>query len=124
MYHQQLKVLAGQIPRQSPNEGPIRFLHEHARPHVANITCQKLLELRWEELIRPHYSLDSTPSDYHLFLTLHCTLQYKTVSNKEDLNRWREDFFAFKPEPFFRDCIQNRLEKWPKVIGYVSELFD
>ncbi|KOC58772.1 Histone-lysine N-methyltransferase SETMAR [Habropoda laboriosa] len=38
------------------------LLHDNGRPHVSQITVQKLNELGYETLPRPLYSLDGLPS--------------------------------------------------------------
>ena len=44
--------------------------HENARRHVARPVKTYLETLKWEVLPHPPYSLDVTPSDYHLFQSI------------------------------------------------------
>ena len=41
------------------------FHQDNARPHTSLVTGKKLLELGWEVMPNPPYSLDLAPSDYH-----------------------------------------------------------
>jgi transposase len=50
--------------------GKIYFLHDNARPHVSNLTREKLLSFKWTILPHPPYSLYICPTDYHLFHSL------------------------------------------------------
>lgn len=44
--------------------------HDNARPHTSLATRQKLMDLSWKVLMRPSYSSDIAPLDYHLFRSL------------------------------------------------------
>ena len=48
------------------------LLHDNARPHVAQLTLQKLNELGYETLPYPPYSLDLSPTDSSI-VTTSCT---------------------------------------------------
>jgi len=43
------------------------LLHDNACLHTATHTVETLQKLKFEALAHPLYSLDLTPSDYHLF---------------------------------------------------------
>ena len=60
----------------------VSFLHDNARPHVAQQTQAKINELSWEQVTHTPYSPDLVPSDYHLFRSLeHATLRRKRYTN-------------------------------------------
>ena len=45
----------------------VQFLHNNALPHIARLTKEKLMKLRWEILIHLPYFPDLVPPDFHLF---------------------------------------------------------
>ncbi|KOX68389.1 Histone-lysine N-methyltransferase SETMAR, partial [Melipona quadrifasciata] len=57
------------------NRTGVVFHQDNAR---SLITRQKLLELGWDVLSHPPYSLDLAPSDFHLFRSLQNSLTEKT----------------------------------------------
>ena len=59
------------------------FHHDNARPHTSLVTLQKLLELGWDILPHPPYSLDLAPSDYFLFRSLQNFLNGKNFNNDD-----------------------------------------
>lgn len=116
LYCQQLQHLADKLVETRPRHGPVRFLHDNARPHVARATRQKLLELGWEVLPHPPYSPDFAPTDYHFFRSLSGSLEGQAFVNQAELNEWLAEFFASKPAQFYRDGIRNLPEGWQKVV--------
>ncbi|GFX93581.1 histone-lysine N-methyltransferase SETMAR [Trichonephila clavipes] len=46
----------------------VEFHQDNARTQTSVVTRQNLWELGWEVLMRPPYSPDLAPRDYHLFL--------------------------------------------------------
>jgi histone-lysine N-methyltransferase SETMAR len=75
--------------------------HDNACLHTAHATAKKLTDLRLECIPHPAYSLDLTPSDYHVFGPLKEALSGKKFSMddeiKEAVHRWlrshSEEFF-------------------------------
>jgi histone-lysine N-methyltransferase SETMAR len=43
------------------------FHHENARPHTTQATQEIIQKLQWERFDYLPYSMDLTPSDFHLF---------------------------------------------------------
>ena len=73
VYCQQLNKLNNSLQQKRPkmvNRRGFVFHHDNARPHTSLATRQKLLELGWDVLPHPPYSLDIGPSDYYLFHSL------------------------------------------------------
>ena len=61
-----IKNLAEKQPRLVNRDKTIP-LHDNARPHTANRTQLKILELDLGTIDHPPYSPDLSPTDYHLF---------------------------------------------------------
>lgn len=81
LHWRQLDLQTGQILLNHPNHDPIPFLLYNARPPVAIITRQKLLNLGEEVSILILYSPDIVHSSHHLFLSMSSGLRYKAFSN-------------------------------------------
>lgn len=111
LYSQQLDRLAAKIAQVRPGLSQVRFLHDNARPHVAKLTREKLLQLNWEVLVHPPYSPDIAPSDYHLFRSLSNTLQGENFTDEDEIKKWLENFFASKPAHFYKDGIHSLPER-------------
>lgn len=124
IYCAQLEKVAEKLDRMRPGHGPVRFLHDNARPHVANATRLKLLQLGWEVLPHPPYSPDLAPSDYHLFTSLNSAMGDKDFDNEAELDLWLHDFFASKSPEFYRAGIYKLPQKWQKVIDSDGDYFD
>ncbi|GFX56708.1 transposase [Trichonephila clavipes] len=76
------------------------FHQDNAKPHTLVVTRQNLRELGWEVLMRPSYSPDKAPSDYHLFLALQNFLSDKNLGSREDCENQFLDVFANKCQDF------------------------
>jgi hypothetical protein len=68
-YCKVLLKLRDAISRKRPGQlaRGVLLHHANARPHTARATQERIQELQWELLEHPPYSLDSVPSDFHLF---------------------------------------------------------
>lgn len=128
LYSQQLIRLDQNIKekRTGPGHGnkKVILLHDNARPHVALVTQETIIELGWEVLPHPAYSPDLAPSDYHLFRSLEHFLRDKLFSNRDELQNQLDFFFASKPQSFYRDGIRQLSTKWQKVIANKGNYFD
>jgi hypothetical protein len=71
--------------------------HDNARPHTANMMKAVIQELDWEILPHPPYSMDITPSNYHVFRSLFNDLRGVYFNNNAELQNWLYDFFTAKP---------------------------
>ena len=56
---------------------------QETKPHTSLVTRKKLLELGWEVMPHPPYSLDLAPFDYHLFRSLQNHFNGKTFDSNE-----------------------------------------
>lgn len=115
-YCDQLQKLADEIRRTRPQRTRVLFLHDNARPHVAKITREAILNLGWETLPQPAYSPDIAPSDFYLFRSLENGLRNKVFSDEEEVKLFLVDFFLRKPPEFYRKGIESLPERWKKVI--------
>jgi len=59
------------------------FFRKNPHPHVATTTLQRLHELGYEILPDPSYSLDISPTDYHLFKSFNHFLNQKWFTSKD-----------------------------------------
>ena len=115
-YCEQLDRLAAKISELRPRNNRVRFLHDNARPHVANLTRQKLLDLDWEILTHPPYSPDLAPSDYHLFAAMTNAMAGTSFEDEHEITQWLTEFFESKPVDFYRQGIHALPIRWRKVI--------
>ena len=106
------------------NRKGVIFHHDNATPHRSLSTHQELSRLSWEVMLHPLYSLDLTPSDYYLFLSLQNSLNDKTFNDDEAVKSHLVQFFADNEQKFyehiigqgsflvFKKCIQFVLKNW------------
>ncbi|KOC64963.1 Histone-lysine N-methyltransferase SETMAR [Habropoda laboriosa] len=119
--HKKLKDLC---PMLVNLKGPI-LLHDIARPHVSQITVQKLNELGYGTLSHPPYLPDLSPTDYHLFNHLEnflCEKNLKTQAAAEDAF---EEFIDSRTPEFYNIGIKKLVLRWQKRIesnGSYSDL--
>lgn len=100
-YCEQLDRLALKIFELRPGMSRVRFLHDNARPHVARLTREKLLDLGWEVLIHPPYSPDLTPSNYLLFAAMSNAMAGTSFVDEHEISLWLTEFFASKIVDFY-----------------------
>ena len=75
------------------------------------------MELSWQTVPHPPYSLDLAPSDYHLFRSLKHFLRGKTFINYDDLKTAVTNFFALQSLEFWTKGIEDLPNRWEKVIN-------
>ncbi|XP_054158390.1 histone-lysine N-methyltransferase SETMAR-like [Oppia nitens] len=124
VYCRQLEDLQTSLLRKYRNlvkRSGVMFHQDNARPHVSNITRQKLETLEWEVMPHPPYSPDIAPSDYHLFRSLQHFLDGKRFNNKESVETAINDYLANKDEDFFSRGINQLPIRWQKIIEKEGE---
>ncbi|KOC58919.1 Histone-lysine N-methyltransferase SETMAR, partial [Habropoda laboriosa] len=89
-------------------KGPT-LLHDNARPHVSQITVQKLNELGYETLPHPPYSPDLSPTDYHLFNHLENFLREKNLKTQAE-------FIDSRTPEFYNTGIKKLVLRCQKCI--------
>jgi len=92
-------------PSVANNRRIVILLHDNARLHVAKSVKQTLLQLEWEVLPHPAYSLDMAPSDYHLFRLMQHALTDTHLSSYEEVQKWMNEWIASKDTAFYRRGI-------------------
>ena len=119
VYCRQLMKLDKEIKRKrrelATRKGVI-FHQDNARPHTSLVTRKKLLELGWEVMPLPSYSLDLAPSDYHLFPSLENHLNGRTFDSNEAVKNELIHFFACMNQTFYDSGIMNPTERSQKAI--------
>ena len=102
-------------------QGQTIFLHDNARPHVAQVVKAALQELKWEVLQHLPYSPELAPTDYYLFRSLSNHMRSVTFDNEEDLKNWLNKFFDTRPGDFWRNGIDKLVERWEEVVNSNGE---
>lgn len=103
--------------------GPI-LLHNNARPHVSQMTVQKLNELNIEVLPHPPNSPDLAPTDFHFLSiwTVISEIKYSKVTMKQ---KWLFfDFSASRAPNFCVDGINKLVSNWQKCVDSNGAYFD
>lgn len=116
VYCEQLERVSHALQQKRPNRTVTRYLHDNARPHVAKVTREKLLELGWQVLVHPPYSPDLAPSDFHLFNSLSNHMRGKQFENRDQVDATLSDFFASKPVSFYKSGFDKLFARWKQVI--------
>lgn len=116
LYCQQLQRVADAFAKKRTGSNHAIFLHDNARPHVSNLTREKLLQLEWEVLPHPPYSPDLAPTDYHLFRALQNFLKDKEFWTDKELETAVGDFFASKLMEFYKKGIHDLPRRWKYVL--------
>jgi histone-lysine N-methyltransferase SETMAR len=94
-YCLELNVVRQKLAEKQPslvNRKGVLLLHDNARPHIARMTYQKLLEIKFETLPHPPYSPDLSPTDFHLFKHLDHFLQQKKFSTRAAIEDVVQEF--------------------------------
>lgn len=116
VYCDQLQKLKEKLSSYRPKIEKVCFLHDNARPHVANLTRQKLLSFEWEVLSHPPYSPDLAPTDYYLFRSLSNDLRDRVFEDRDEAKTYIDDFFNSKPAEFYRKGIHSLVDRWRWVV--------
>ena len=83
---------------------------------MQDLIQQELGKVGWEVLPRPPYSLDLTPSDYHLFRSLRNCLVTEQFDDQAKLKTNLDGFFSFLSKKFFEDGFVNLPKGWEYIV--------
>uniref|UniRef100_A0A5S6QNF3 Mos1 transposase HTH domain-containing protein n=1 Tax=Trichuris muris TaxID=70415 RepID=A0A5S6QNF3_TRIMR len=126
-YCSELEKMHEKLQRTRPaltnRKGPI-LLHDNARPHVSQMTVQKLHHLGYETLPHPPYSPDLSPTDYHIFKHLDHFLSGRQFKNQEEAKTAFEQFIASKTTDFYATGINALASRWQKCVDCDGSYFD
>ncbi|GFV90615.1 mariner Mos1 transposase [Trichonephila clavipes] len=90
----------------------VRLLHDNAWPHTAFVTKALLKQFEWEVLGHPPYSLDLSPSDFHLFRYLKSHLGGKLFHGDDEIKDEVEMWFRQQAVTFYDCGIQKQTNVW------------
>ena len=84
------------------NRKRVLLQQDNAKPHTANRTAEKIVELEGIELLpHPAYSPDLEPSDYYLFRPMAHLLCGLSFSNVKDVEIACLEFFFSKSKDWY-----------------------
>lgn len=118
--HQKLTSLR---PALVNRKGPI-LLQDNARPHVAQMTLQKLRELGYETLPHPPYSPDLSPTDYHLFKHLEQFMRKKNFKDRDAVENAVRAFMDSRNSDFYASGINKLISRWERCVESNGSYFD
>ena len=110
-----MKNLTEKEPRLVNRDRPI-LLHDNARPHIANRTQLKILELDLETIDHLPYSPDLSPTDYHFFRNWDIFLQGKIFNSQQAVENAFRTFIGSRSPDFYAKGINELPLKWQKCI--------
>lgn len=126
-YCHEIEVVHQKLTKTQPalvnRKHPI-LLHDNARPHVSQITLQKLRELEYETLPHPPYSPDLSPTDYHFFKHLDNFIKEKTYANQSRVENTFKEFLESRSPEFYQTGINKLVYRWHKCVDSNGNYFD
>ena len=126
-YCREIEVFHQKLSEKQPalvnRKGPI-LLHDNARPHVSQVTLQKLNELGYETLPHPPYSPDLSPTDYHFFKHLDNFLKEKIFTKQTTVENAFKEFIDSRRPEFYEKGINELVSRWQKCVDSNDFYFD
>ena len=102
----------------------VLFHHGNAPTHSSAIATAKLVELRYELLPHPPYTLDLAPCDLFLFPNLKIWLGGKRFTSNEAVFAVTEAYLAEFDQPYFVDGLKKLEYRGNKVIDLKWDYFE
>ena len=99
----------------------VLFLQDNTQAHIAHCTMCTLQQLSWEVLPNPPYSLDLTPSDFHLFGPLKEFLGGQHFSTDDEVKQAVLGWFCHTDKSFYAEAFQALAKRWDKCINVAGE---
>ena len=96
-------------------EQPI-LLRDNARPHTANRTLLKILELDLEAINHPQYSPSLSSTEYHLFRNLDNFLKGKIFNSQQVVENAIRAFISSRSPGFYAKGINELSLKCQRVL--------
>ena len=118
-----MKKLEEKQPRLVNRDRPI-LLHDNARPHTANLTQLKILQLDLETINHPPYSPDLAPTDYYFFQNLDNFLEGKIFNSQMAVENAFRNFVGSRSPGFFARGINELPIKWQMCVDAAGAYFE
>lgn len=106
------------------NRKGVIFHQDNAKPHKSRKTMEVLQKLNWTLMEHPPYSPDIAPSDFYLFRNLQNHLSGVRFKSCEEAKNEVISFFQSKNRDFFKNGINNLVNRWEEVILKDGEYID
>jgi len=97
------------------------LLHDNAQPHSAHVTTAILEKFKWDVLDHLPYSLDFTPSDFHLFLHLKKHLAGKKFDDNDEVQEGVMTWFKGQAADFNDLGIQKLVPRLYKSLDNAGD---
>ena len=94
------------------------------KAHITKAVHDFLSKAKIDVLSHPPYSLDLSPSDYHLFRFLQHHLAGNNFKTRDDVLYSLNSYFVSKPAEFWQRGIETLRERWQKCIDAKGDYFD
>ena len=92
------------------------FHHDNRPAHTSAVATAKFVELGYELLPHPLYSLDLAPCDFFLFPNLKTLLAGQKIESNEEVIVTTKAYFADLQKTCFSDGLKKLQHRWVKCI--------
>ena len=110
-----------QNKRRGMSSRGVCLLHANAWPHSTHVTTVPLEKFKWYILIRPPYSPDLVPSNFHLFLHLKKYLAGKKFDDNDEVQEEVMTWFKGLAADFCDMGIQNLVPRLTKCLDNAGD---
>ena len=108
-YVQTLQNRQNRIRRVRRQKTNVSLLHDNARTHTSNATCEAIENLNFTVIPHPPYSPNLAPSDFHLFSKLKDHLKGQQIGSIEEVKAAVLQWCRSQSADFYHDGIQKRV---------------